>query len=96
MAKADLYCRWGPLLILPTQHIIAVIMSLLGTVDMVCHVHMHGTYDYCLVAIRLRHAHILSFDISAEAVAQMVAAEILAKPWSPPEWLPRHYLTREV
>ncbi|EPS94337.1 hypothetical protein FOMPIDRAFT_1026232 [Fomitopsis schrenkii] len=32
----------------------------------------------------------------AEVIAQMVAAEILAKPWSPPEWLPRHYLTREA
>ncbi|TFY67270.1 hypothetical protein EVJ58_g1719 [Rhodofomes roseus] len=32
----------------------------------------------------------------AEALAQMVAAGIMGKSWSPPEWLPRHYLTNRV
>jgi len=30
----------------------------------------------------------------AEALAQIVAAEIMGKSWSPPDWLPRHYLTQ--
>ncbi|KAI0640665.1 FAD dependent oxidoreductase [Trametes meyenii] len=30
----------------------------------------------------------------AEAVAQLIVADIQGKEWTPPEWLPRHHLTR--
>lgn len=31
---------------------------------------------------------------SADAVAQMIVADILGKAWTPPDWLPRHYITQ--
>lgn len=30
----------------------------------------------------------------ADAVAQMIVADILGKAWTPPDWLPRHYITQ--
>lgn len=51
----------------------------------------------CLVLMDGASLYSLGFAIltggSAEALASLIWSDVSEAPWTPPDWLPRHYLT---
>ena len=66
-------------------------MYLLGIQDTVCHEHLLGE---CHVMMMPFHCDSIEHFLcsSAEAVAQMMIADMEGKEWEVPDWFPRSYL----
>lgn len=63
---------------------------------MECHVRSHGEYSIDwynsdLTAVTTTS----SYKPSAEAVAELILADLKGEAWTVPEWFPRHYLTTD-
>lgn len=59
---------------------------------MVCLGRMRGQSEFSSSSKRV----LIVASLSAQVVADMIVSDITGNVWSPPEWLPRHYVTGKI